>query len=165
MQCPTSTSAANARESVWDYPVPPRVEPDSRHVVVRFNAEIIAETDRAIRVLERGGAPVLYIPPEDVRIELLESTGEQTWCGHKGDAHYYDVVAGDRTAASAAWCYPEPKPGYEAIQHMIAFYPARVDACTVDGEPAAPQPGGYYGGWVTAEIDGPFKGEPGAPLH
>ncbi len=161
MSLPKPSPVAEGQESVWDYPRPPRVEPDARHIVVRFAGEIVAETHRAHRVLETSHPPVFYIPPEDVRIELLEPTMAQTWCEFKGDAHYYDVRVGDSVASSAAWCYPEPRPGFESIQHAIAFYPSRVDECTVDGEVVTPQPGDFYGGWVTSEIVGPFKGEPG----
>lgn len=161
MQRPNPTPAAPGQESVWDYPRPPRVEPDTRHVVVRFGGEVVADTRRAVRVLETSHPPVFYIPPEDVRIELLESNGQQTWCEFKGDAHYYDLVVDGKVSESAAWCYPEPRAGYEAIQHGIAFYPGRVDECTVDGERVTPQAGGFYGGWITSEIVGPFKGDPG----
>ena len=132
-----------------------------RHVVVRFGDAVVADTHRAHRVLETSHPPVFYIPPEDVRIELLESTHEQSWCEYKGDAHYYDVRVGDRTASSAAWCYPEPQPGFEEIQYAIAFYPGRMDECTVDGEPVKAQAGDVYGGWITSEVVGPFKGESG----
>jgi uncharacterized protein (DUF427 family) len=161
MSRPTHAPLTDGQESVWDYPRPPRVEPDTRRVVVRFGGEVVADTRRAVRVLETSHPPVFYIPPEDVRTELLVATGEQTWCEFKGDAHYYDLIADGRVAASAAWCYPEPREGYEAIQYAIAFYPGRVDECTVDGERVTPQGGGFYGGWITSEIAGPFKGDPG----
>ncbi len=157
-----SGSASNGKESVWDYPRPPRVEPDNRHVIVTFGGEVVADTRRAHRVLETSHPPVFYIPPEDVRVELLDSNGEQTWCEFKGDAHYYDIAVGDRRSRSVAWCYPEPSEGFEPIQYAIAFYPDRVDSCTVDGEAVQAQRGGFYGGWITSEIVGPFKGEPGS---
>jgi uncharacterized protein (DUF427 family) len=157
-----SGSTSNGQESVWDYPRPPRVEPDNRRVIVTFGGEIIANTERAYRVLETSHPPVFYIPPEDVRVELLDANGEQTWCEFKGDAHYYDIAVGDRRNLSVAWCYPEPREGFEPIQYAIAFYPDRVDSCTVDGEVVRAQQGGFYGGWITSEIVGPFKGEPGS---
>lgn len=129
----------------------PRVEPDDRHVVVRFGGETIADSRRAVRVTEAGHPPVFYLPPEDVRTELLEATGQRTHCPLKGDAYSYDIIAGGRVAEAAAWCYPEPKPGFEAIQHAIAFYPARVDACAVDGRPVSPEADPYYGGWIVAD--------------
>jgi uncharacterized protein (DUF427 family) len=125
-----------------------RIEPDDRHVTVRFGGETIADSRRAMRVIEGDHPPVFYIPPEDVRTELLVSNGQQTHCPHKGDAHYYDIEVDGRTAEAAAWCYPEPKPGFEAIKSGIAFYPARVDACTVDGQPVSPEADPYYGGWI-----------------
>lgn len=128
----------------------PRVEPDDRHVVVRFGDETIADTHRAIRVTEAGHPPVFYIPPEDVRVEMLEAIERQTECPLKGIAHYYDIDVAGRTAEGAAWCYPEPKPEFAAIQHAIAFYPARV-AATVDGTPVSPEANPYYGGWVVEE--------------
>lgn len=125
----------------------PRVVPDDRHVVVRFGGETIADSRSAIRVTEAGHPPVFYIPPEDIRVELLDAVERQTECPLKGIAHYYDIVVEGERAEGAAWCYPEPKPGFEAIQHAIAFYPARVEA-TIDGTPVSPEENPYYGGWV-----------------
>ncbi|HEV2128945.1 MAG TPA: DUF427 domain-containing protein [Thermomicrobiales bacterium] len=161
MQRPQPLPVTVGQESVWDYPRPPRMEPDSRRVIVRFNDEVVADSTRTHRVLETSHPPLFYIPPEDVRVELLNANGEQTWCEFKGDAHYYDLAVGDRVSRSAAWCYPEPAKGYEAIQYAIAFYPSRVDECTVDGEIVEAQAGDFYGGWITSEIIGPFKGGPG----
>lgn len=127
---------------------PTRIVPDERRITVTFNAEVVADSTSSQRVLERGHAPVFYIPPEDVRIEHLQARLEQTWCEHKGDAHYYDIVVGNRTAERAAWTYPEPKEAFRAIQHWIAFYPGRVDACTVDGEEVSVPDGADPGGWV-----------------
>lgn len=128
-----------------------RIETDERHVVVRFGGETIAESRRAIRVTETGHPPVFYIVPEDVRVELLEAIEQQTECPHKGIAHYYNITLDDgRRAEAAAWCYPEPKAEFEAIQHGIAFYPARVDA-TVDGHQVGPEEDPYYGGWIIDE--------------
>ena len=127
-----------------------RIEPDDRHVVVRFGGETIADSRRSVRVTEAGHPPVFYIPPEDVRVELLEATEQQTHCPLKGDAHYYDIEVGGERAGLAAWCYPEPKPGFEAIQHAIAFYPAHVEA-TVGGKAVGSEENPYYGGWVIDE--------------
>jgi uncharacterized protein (DUF427 family) len=145
-------------ESVWDYPRPPRVEPSAARVVVELDGEVLADTRRSLRVLERSHPPVYYIPAADVRTERLkESAGPSSWCEYKGAARYYD--AGDR--ATVAWSYPSPSPGYEAIGGCYAFYPGRVDRATVDGEQVEAQPGGYYGGWITSAVTGPFKGGPG----
>jgi len=149
------------QESVWDYPRPPRLEPSGRHVRVEFGGKTVAETRRALRVLETSHPPVYYIPPEDVRVEFLRRSERQTVCEWKGIAIYYDVVVGDRAAPDAAWCYPDPEPVFAPLARYVAFYPGRMDACYVDGERVAAQPGDFYGGWITSDIDGPFKGEPG----
>ena len=148
-------------ESVWDYPRPPRVEASQRRVRVEFAGEMIAETTRAFRVLETSHPPVYYIPPEDVRGEFLRPSRRQTYCEFKGEASYYDVVLGEHVVSDAAWYYPEPRSRYEAIRGYVAFYPARVDAAFVDDEQVQSQAGDFYGGWITAEIEGPFKGAPG----
>jgi uncharacterized protein (DUF427 family) len=150
------------KESVWDYPRPPRVEPERRHVRVELGDETIAESDRALRVLETAGPPTIYVPPEDVRSDALRPGKGTTECEWKGTASYLDVIAGDRVRPRAAWVYRDPKPGYEELRDWIAFYAGRVDAAYLDDERVTPQPGDYYGGWITAEIEGPFKGEPGS---
>ena len=149
------------QESVWDYPRPPRVEPTSRHVQVIFNGLLLADTRRALRVLETSQAPVYYIPPDDIQRSHLVATRQTTVCEWKGLARYYDVIAGDKRAENAAWTYPEPAPGYAAMGDYVAFYPHLMDQCLVDGQPAAPMPGGFYGGWITPDVVGPFKGGPG----
>lgn len=149
------------QESVWDYPRPPRLEDSNRHIQVTFNGVVIADTRRAKRVLETSHPPVYYIPPEDIRLEFLERTGRGSSCEWKGRAGYYSVTVGDRTVLEAAWFYPEPTPPFSAIKDYVAFYPQHMESCTVDGELVQPQPGGFYGGWITRDIVGPFKGEPG----
>ena len=149
------------QESVWDYPRPPRVEPTSRHIQVIFNGLTLADTRRAVRVLETSPAPVYYIPPEDIQRQCLESSQQATVCEWKGLANYYGVAAGERRVANAAWTYHAPTTGYEAIRDYVAFYPQHMDRCLVDGELATPMPGGFYGGWVTRDVVGPFKGGPG----
>jgi uncharacterized protein (DUF427 family) len=148
-------------ESVWDYPRPPRVEASQRLVRVEFAGEVIAETTRAWRVLETSHPPVYYIPPVDVRSEFLRPNGRRTYCEFKGEARYYDLVVAGREVKEAAWYYPEPSSRYEAIREHLAFYPGRMDAAWVDDERVRPQEGGFYGGWITSEIEGPFKGAPG----
>ncbi len=152
---------APGQEWVWDYPRPPRIEPCDRHVQVIFNATVIANTQRALRVLETSHPPVYYIPPEDVRMECLQPAHRATYCEFKGRASYYTVTVGGVTAEHAAWFYPDPAPDYEAMAGYVAFYPSRMDACTVGGERVQPQEGDFYGGWITSEIVGPFKGAPG----
>jgi uncharacterized protein (DUF427 family) len=150
-----------ARESVWDYPRPPRLEPSTRRVRVVLAGRVIAETKRALRVLETSHPPVYYIPPADVAPGVLTPNPRRTWCEFKGEAAYYDVVAGGEVAAAAAWYYPAPRPGYEGLEGTVAFYPGRMDACYLDDELVTPQEGDFYGGWITSEIAGPFKGAPG----
>ena len=149
------------QESVWDYPRPPRVAPDQRRLRVTFNGQVVADTTRGVRVLEAASPPTIYFPPDDVRVELLRPVGHMTVCEWKGVAEHFDVIVGDNVASRAAWTYAKPKPGYESISGWISFYPGRVDEATVDDERVRPQPGGYYGGWITDEIVGPFKGDPG----
>jgi uncharacterized protein (DUF427 family) len=148
------------QESVWDYPRPPAIVGDERLVEVRLGGELIARSARALRVLETASPPTFYLPPEDVAMARLEPAAGNSFCEWKGQARYFDVRAAGRIAARAAWCYPEPFSEFAAIAGYISFYPGRVD-CWVGGEQVQPQTGGFYGGWVTDEIVGPFKGEPG----
>jgi uncharacterized protein (DUF427 family) len=149
------------QESVWDYPRPPRLEPTEKLIRVRFAGLTLAESRRALRVLETSHPPVYYIPPADVALQHLKPSGRRSHCEYKGTAHYYDLQVGDRRVPSAAWCYPEPTGGFEAMRDHLAFYPALMEACFVDGEKVQAQQGGFYGGWVTSDIVGPFKGAPG----
>jgi uncharacterized protein (DUF427 family) len=153
-----------ARESVWDYPRPPRIEPLDRHVRVVLGGETIAESDRAVRVLETASPPTIYVPPEDIRMDLLINAGDEvhTECEWKGTASYMHAEAGGKRAQRVAWYYPDPKKGFEQLTDYLAFYPRRVDAAYLDEELVTPQPGAYYGGWITEEIEGPFKGDPGS---
>jgi uncharacterized protein (DUF427 family) len=137
------------------------VEETSRHIQVIFNGVVIADSYRARRVLETYHPPVYYVPAEDVRMAALARAAGTTFCEWKGAARYYDVTVAGKTARQAAWSYPKPLPAYAGIAGYIAFYPALMDACLVDGEQARPQPGGFYGGWITNDIAGPFKGSPG----
>jgi uncharacterized protein (DUF427 family) len=152
------------QESVWDYPRPPRVEPVAERIRVVVGGRTLADTTRALRVLETAGAPVYYLPPEDVDLARLRPGGRSTVCEWKGDATYLDLADGDRRIPSIAWAYPDPKPGFEAIRDHLAFYASRVDEAWVGDERATPQPGGFYGGWVTSAIVGPIKGDPGSEL-
>ena len=145
---------------MWDYPRPPRVEPSRRAVRVEFAGRVIAGSRRTLRVLETAGAPCYYVPPRDVRWEVLRPARGSTICEWKGSASYVDVVVGDQVAAAAAWTYRYPNPGYEAIADHVAFYPQQV-RCYLGDEAVRPQPGTYYGGWVTDDVVGPFKGEAG----
>jgi uncharacterized protein (DUF427 family) len=149
---------SEGQESVWDYPRPPRVRPISKRVRVIFNGETIADSTSAIQILETSHPPVYYIPPQDIQMALLTPTERHTFCEFKGTASYWTLKVGARAVQNAAWSYPKPAAGYEAIQDYLAFYPSRVDACYVDDELVQAQAGDFYGGWITGDIAGPFKG-------
>ncbi|MFF3447002.1 DUF427 domain-containing protein [Streptomyces sp. NPDC002667] len=147
-------------ESVWDYPRPPAVLRDDRLVRVECGGHVIAETRRALRVLETSHPPTFYIPPEDVRSDLLLPTNGHSWCEWKGTARYWDLILGREVRGRAAWSYSDPAPAYTALRGCFAFYVSRVDRCLVGGEEARAQDGDFYGGWITSDVQGPFKGAP-----
>lgn len=149
------------QESVWDYPRPPRLEPTSKRIRIIFNQVVIADTTSAFRLLETSHPPTYYLPPADIQMNYLSLTPRQTVCEWKGTAGYYTVQVGDKVAENCAWFYASPRPTYTAIKHYLAFYPQPMDGCYVDDELVLPQPGGFYGGWITRDVIGPFKGEPG----
>jgi uncharacterized protein (DUF427 family) len=159
---PSRIPPGPGQESVWDYPRPPRVEPDARLVVVELGGIEVCRTSRALRVLETSHPPVWYLPAADWRDGALRPAAGSSYCEWKGDAAYLDVVGGDRVADRAAWHYPDPVPAYGVLRGTVAVYPARMDRCTVDGEVVRAQEGGFYGGWVTDDVVGPFKGAPGS---
>ena len=150
------------QQSVWDYPRPPALEPVARRVHIVFAGEVIADTTRAWRVLETSHPPTYYLHPDDLRGEFLEPAAGQSWCEWKGRARYWSVRVGQRVLPKVAWSYPEPTLAFAAIRDHLAFYAAPMDGCCVGGERALPQPGGFYGGWITSDLAGPFKGEPGS---
>ncbi|MDP8937823.1 MAG: DUF427 domain-containing protein [Actinomycetota bacterium] len=149
------------RESVWAYPRPPRVEAVRSQVEVVFDEHTIAVTLSPLRVLETSHPPVYYLPVGSVIPGCLVRSSRTSFCEFKGVATYYSVVHRDQVATDAAWGYDDPSPGYEALAGHVSFYPATMDACLVDGEVVTAQPGGFYGGWITSKVEGPFKGEPG----
>lgn len=146
------------QESVWDYPRPPRVEQSHHKIRVIFNQITIADSDRTYRVLETSHPPVYYIPPEDIQLEYLLSTSQNSFCEWKGYASYYTVNVGDKQAVNAAWYYTQPTVEFAIIKNYVAFYPSKMDACYVDEELVQSQSGDFYGGWITSDIVGPFKG-------
>ena len=149
-------------ESVWDYPRPPRVEQTPRRIRVLHDGVALADSTRAYRVLETSHPPTYYVPQADVAGESLEpSTGRQTTCEWKGRATYLDVVTDSARVERAAWTYPDPLPGFEALRDAVAFYAQLVDECWGDGERVHAQDGTFYGGWITSDLVGPFKGSPG----
>ncbi|MFJ6944398.1 DUF427 domain-containing protein [Streptomyces wuyuanensis] len=149
------------RESVWDYPRPPCVEPESRRVTVTFAGVLVADSRNSLRVLETSHPPSFYIPASDVNTGVLEAATAVTYCEWKGAASHWDLRVGTSMSLCAAWCYERPRRGYELLRDHFAFYPGRVDRCTVGDEQATAQPGDFYGGWITPDIHGPVKGAPG----
>jgi uncharacterized protein (DUF427 family) len=146
---------------VWDYPRPPRVEPSDEVVEIRLGGEVIARTTRSLRVLETSHPPTYYLPLDAFAEGVLQPAAGSSYCEWKGHASYYDVVTPARTAPRAGWTYPHPSPGFEALVGHVAVMPGEMDACTLDGEAVVPQEGGFYGGWITSRVVGPFKGGAG----
>jgi uncharacterized protein (DUF427 family) len=149
------------QESVWDYPRPPRVAPTSKRVQIMFKGVTIVDTTAAIRVLETSHPPAYYIPPQDIMAGVIQPAVGKSVCEFKGAARYWTVNVQGLTAPKCAWSYPIPLAGFETIRDYVAFYASRMDACYVDGELVRAQEGDFYGGWITNEIVGPFKGSPG----
>ena len=161
MRSPRPDPVGHGQESVWDYPRPPSAEVTPRRVQLVLGGRVIATTDRAVRVCETSHPPVYYVPREDVVDGVLERGDGASWCEWKGRAGYWDAVVGGRRVPAVAWSYERPTAGYEHLRGALAFYPSRVDAARVDGVPVRAQAGDFYGGWITDEVVGPFKGEPG----
>ena len=149
------------QESVWDYPRPPRVESTPEVVEAVLGGSVVVRTHRALRVLETSHPPTYYLPREDFVEGALRPAGGSSYCEWKGTASYLDVLGGDRVAERAAWTYEHPTSGFAVLAAHVALYPGRMDRVSVDGEEVRPQPGGFYGGWITSRVVGPFKGEPG----
>ena len=152
---------APGQQSVWDFPRPPALAADAREVVIRWGGVEIARTRRAIRVLETAHPPSFYLPWADVAQHFFEPASGSSFCEWKGPARYWSLIDSSRRLDQVAWSYPRPLEGAEALADCVALYPAQLD-CSVDGMPVQPQPGGFYGGWITAELTGPFKGAPGS---
>jgi uncharacterized protein (DUF427 family) len=132
-----------------------------RRIEVVLDGRVVARTDRAVRVCETSHPPVYYVPRDDVAPGVLQRGTGSSVCEFKGTATYWDAAVDGVPRPAVAWSYEQPAPGFELLRGAIAFYPGRVDAATVDGEPVRAQAGGFYGGWITGEVVGPFKGEPG----
>jgi uncharacterized protein (DUF427 family) len=158
---PVPIVPAPGQESVWHYPRPPRLEVVRRRLRVVLGGVTIADTIEGRRVLETSHPPNYYFPRADVRPDALIAEAGSSVCEWKGEAQYFTVRGGERIEPRAAWSYDDPSPAYRELSGMVAFYPGRMDACLVDDEQVLPQPGTFYGGWITADIVGPFKGGPG----
>jgi uncharacterized protein (DUF427 family) len=161
MDRPVSAPTLPGQVSVWTFPRPPRLESVDRHVVVVFGGEPIAEARTALLVLETSHPPTWYLPRTAFRAGALRDAAGSSFCEWKGTAAYLDVLGGGgRVALRAAWHYPRPAPAFAALVDHVALYAGPMDACVVDGQRVVPQPGGFYGGWITSDVSGPFKGEP-----
>ncbi|KAB7647508.1 DUF427 domain-containing protein [Polymorphobacter fuscus] len=159
---PVPDPVAPGQESVWDYPRPPRLEPTSRRIRIVHAGAVVADSVRALRLLETSHPPGYYIPPADIDMALLRPGRGSSFCEWKGNAVYWDVIAGGTPLLAVGWSYPTPVAAYAALRDHIAFYAGPFDGCFVDDEQARPQPDGFYGGWITADVAGPFKGIEGS---
>ncbi|MFD1951744.1 DUF427 domain-containing protein [Sphingomonas arantia] len=148
------------QESVWDYPRPAIAERSAAHIRIVHHGIVVADTRRAVRTLETSHPPSWYIPPDDIAADALRPSPGASFCEWKGHARYHDIVVGDERLVGVGWSYPAPTPPFALLRDHVAFYAAPFDACYVDGERVVPQPGGFYGGWITSAVAGPFKGIP-----
>lgn len=155
---PTPDPVAPGQESVWDYPRPPRAEPVQRRIVVRLGGEVIVDTVDVVRVLETSHPPAYYLPIAAFREGALVPSAGRSFCEFKGAARTLDVRGGGVTAPRAAWTYPDPSPAFTSLRGRVALYAGPMDSCEIDGEVVVPQAGGFYGGWITKDLAGPFKG-------
>ena len=161
MAHPAPHPIAAGQESVWDYPRPPRIEAVDRRVTIELGGQRIVDTTDVVRVLETSHPPTYYLPEAAFAPGALRPAQGSSWCEFKGVASYVDVIGADAVAPRAGWAYPRPSAGFEALVGHVAVMPGAMDRCTVDDEVVTPQAGGFYGGWITSRVVGPFKGEPG----
>ncbi len=148
--------------SVWDFPRPAVAEPVTVHVVIEHRGVIVADTRRSVRTIETSHPPSYYIPTDDIAPGILRRVGGGSFCEWKGHATYWDVVIDGVALPSVGWSYPAPTRSFECLRDHVAFYAAPFDRCSINGKTVIPQPGGFYGGWITADLAGPFKGGPGS---
>jgi len=148
-------------ESVWDYPRPPRLEEVSKHITVSHAGKELVSTNRASRVLETSHPPTYYLPIADFADGVLVAVGGETYCEFKGVASYFDLNVNGAVIPRAAWTYKNPTKGFEGLLGKVAIYASAVDECKVGDEVVQSQEGDFYGGWITSNITGPFKGAPG----
>ncbi len=159
---PVPEPVAPGQESVWDYPRPAIAQPCAARIVIEHRGTIVADTRRAVRTLETSHPPSYYIPPDDIAPGVLRRAEGSSFCEWKGAAVYWDVVVDGIVLPRVGWSYPSPTPGFAILRDHVAFYAAPFDRCSVDGETVVPQPGEFYGGWITSAVAGPFKGVPGS---
>ena len=161
---PTPWLREGLPERVADYPRPPALVACDRHVRVEALGHVLCESHRSLRVLETFHPPTFYLPPETMALEMLVPVAGHSFCEWKGVARWFDVVSADgRRLRRAVWQYPDPTPAFRALAGWYALYPGPMDGCWLDGERVTPQPGQFYGGWITANVEGPFKGDPHHP--
>ncbi|UCG40344.1 MAG: DUF427 domain-containing protein [Acidimicrobiia bacterium] len=149
------------QESVWDYPRPPRLEVTSKRVRILHDGIVVVDSVNAMRVLETSHPPGIYVPPSDVRLDLLSRTSRSTMCEWKGAATYWTLDTRTSRLEDVAWSYERPVRAFAGLRSHLSFYPGRLDACWLGDERVDPQEGGFYGGWITPDVVGPFKGGPG----
>lgn len=159
---PKPDPVAPGQESVWDYPRPAIAQPSRRHIRIVHAGIVVAETNAAVRTIETSHPPSWYLPPDAIAPGLLRPSARRSFCEWKGEARYWHLEVGGRTFTDVAWSYPRPTPAFAVLRDHVAFYAGPFDLCSVDGERVRAQPGGFYGGWITADVAGPFKGAPGS---
>ena len=150
------------QESVWAYPRPAIAQASDRHVRIEHRGTVIADTRTAIRTLETSHPPSWYLPPADIATGVLRRSERRSLCDWMGQAVYWHLEVGADLLRDVAWSYPDPTPAFVSLRDHLAFYAAPFDRCTLDEEVVRPQPGGFYGGWITSDLAGPFKGVPGS---
>lgn len=159
---PSPDPVRPGQESVWAYPRPPIAQASDRRVRIEHRGVVVADTRQAIRTLETSHPPSWYLPPAAIHPGLLRRSDRRSFCEWKGEAVYWHLVIAGETLRDVAWSYPDPTPTFVALRDHLAFYAGPFDRCTIDGETVVPQPGGFYGGWITSDLAGPFKGVPGS---
>ncbi len=159
---PRPDPVAPGQESVWRFPRPAIAQPSARRIRIVHHGVVVADSRRAVRTLETSHPPSWYLPPADLTPGLVRPSSRRSFCEWKGEAVYWDLAIGDDVLRDVAWSYPDPSPAFAALRDHLAFYAGPLDLCTVDDVPVIPQPGGFYGGWITPDLAGPFKGVPGS---
>lgn len=159
---PTPHPLLPGQRSVWDFPRPAIAERCTAHLTIEFAGSVIAETRRSVRTLETSHPPSYYFPPEAIARDVLRRASGTSFCEWKRSAIYWDVIVGDHILPRVGWSYPDPTEQFALLRDHVAFYAAPFDRCTVDGGTVIAQPGGFYGGWITSDLAGPFKGVPGS---
>ena len=159
---PRPDPAGPGQQSVWDFPRPAIAQPSDAHVMIEHRGLVIADTKASIRTIETSHPPNHYFPPDEIAAGVLRRASGSSFCEWKGHAQYWDVVIDGVTLAKVGWSYPEPSPAFAMLRDHVAFYAGPFDRCSINGETVVPQPGGFYGGWITSAVSGPFKGVPGS---